>query len=347
MNMKAATLTAIGKFEVREVAVPKIRGESEVRVRIKAVGVCGSDLHYYTTGRIGSQVVRFPFVVGHESSGIVEQVGRRVKNVKVGQRVAIDPAVSCGRCDQCQAGREHTCRHLRFMGAPGQMEGAMQEYVVIDGRNCFPMKASMTFDQGALSEPLAIAVYSVDRSDASKNTNVAILGVGPIGMSIFHVLRAKGIGHVYVTDKINERLAYSRRLRPRWSGNPDEVDVVKEINRRESLQPDIVYECSGSPEAIVQGIQLLKPGGRLVIVGIPEVDDIAFPIHELRRKEITILNIRRQVHCTKKAIALIAGRKVAMDSLVTHHFALEETQRAFDLVSSYRDGVMKAIINLD
>jgi L-iditol 2-dehydrogenase len=345
--MKAATLAAKGRFDIHEVPVPKIQNDTDVLVRIKTVGVCGSDIHYYTTGRIGSQVVQYPFVVGHESAGIVEQVGRKVKAVKVGQRVAIDPAVSCGKCDQCKAGREHTCRHLRFMGAPGQMEGSMQEYVVIRGRNCFPLKTQMTFDQGALSEPLAIAVYSVERSALSRKSNVAILGVGPIGMSVFHVLRTKGVGRVYVTDKIAERLAFAGRLKPAWVGNPERVDIVKEIEDQDPLQLDSVYECSGSPEAIAQGVQLLKPGGQLVIVGIPEVDDISLPIHELRRKEISIINIRRQVHCTSKAIDLLAKRKIKMDSLVTHHFPLEETQRAFDLVSTRKDGVMKAIITLD
>ncbi len=345
--MKAASLVAEGRFEIQEVPVPEICLDTEVLVRIKAVGVCGSDLHYYTTGRIGSQVVVYPFIAGHEAAGIVEQVGRKVRNVRIGQRVAIDPAVSCGKCDQCKAGREHTCRHLRFMGAPGQKEGAMQEYVVTGARNCFPLQSSMTFDRGVLSEPLAIAAYSVERSSAGKKSRVAILGAGPIGMSVFHVVRSKGIGPVYVTDKTNERLVYAERLKPAWTGNPDQCDIVKEVERREPLQLDIVFECSGSPEAIAQGIQLLKPGGQLVVVGIPEVDDIPFPIHELRRKEITIVNIRRQVHCTQKAIDLLAKKKVTMDSLVTHHFPLMETQRAFELVRRRDDGVMKAVITLD
>lgn len=345
--MKAALLTGIGQFETRQVSDPNIVNGTDVLVRIKAVGVCGSDMHYYTTGRIGSQVVQFPFIAGHEAAGIVEETGRKVTRVKPGQRVAIDPAVSCGHCDQCKAGREHTCRELLFMGAPKQMEGAMREYVVISERNCFPIKKSMTYDQGALSEPLAIAVYSVEQSGLTARSKVAILGVGPIGMSVFYVLRTKKVSRVYVTDKIEERLAYSRRLKPAWAGNPDRSDIVNELTRREPLLLDIVYECSGNPDAIDQAVQLLKPGGKLVIVGIPEVDTISFPIHELRRKEITIINIRRQVRCTQKAINLLAGHTIRMDSMVTHRFSLEETHKAFNLVAGYRDGVMKAMITLD
>jgi L-iditol 2-dehydrogenase len=345
--MKATLLTGIGQFEIRQVPDPKIVNDSDVLVRIKTVGVCGSDIHYYTIGRIGSQVVQFPFIVGHETAGIVEKTGKKVTRVKAGQRIAVDPAVSCGKCDQCKAGRENTCRELRFLGAPKQLEGSLCEYVVLPEKNCFPIGESMTFEQATLAEPLSIGVYSVERSALPAKANLAILGVGPIGMSVFHVLRTRDVGHVYVTDKIEERLALSRNLNPKWAGNPNRVDVVKEISKIEPLLLDVVYECSGDPRAIAQGVGLLKPGGTLVIVGITETDEVSFPIHELRRKEITILNIRRQLHCTQKAIDLLARRKINMDSMVTHRFPLEETQKAFDLVANYRDGVMKAMILVD
>jgi L-iditol 2-dehydrogenase len=345
--MKAAVLTGIKQFEIKQVPTPEIVNDTDVLIKIKTVGVCGSDIHYYTTGRIGSQIVQYPFTIGHEGAGIVERTGSKVARVKPGQRIAIDPAVSCGNCDQCISGREHTCRKLLFLGCPKQLEGCLSEYIVLSEKCCFPINDNMTFEQAALSEPLAIGVYTVERSALPINADVAILGAGPIGMSVFHVLRTKNVGDVYITDKIEERLKFSKKLNPKWSGNPDRIDIVKEISNIEPLLLDVVYECSGDAEAIIQGIQLLKPGGTLVIVGIPETDEISFPIHELRRKEITIVNIRRQVHCTQKAIDLLDRRQVNMDSMVTHHFTLEETQKAFDLVANYRDGVMKAIISMD
>ena len=342
--MKAALLTAPGKFETRNIREPKMSRDSDVLVQIKTVGVCGSDIHYYTTGRIGSQIVQYPFVVGHEAAGIVEKVGTGVTRLNAGQRIAIDPAVSCGKCDQCKAGRENTCRDLKFLGAPGQMEGAQCEYVVLPEENCWPIKDSMTFEQATLSEPLAIAVYAVERSPLRDDDNVAILGVGPIGMSVFHVLRTKDVGDICVSDKINHRLNAADELKPAWSGNPEQTDIVKEMSGAEPTHLDIVYECAGDPKAISQGVQLLKPGGTLVIVGIPEVDEVSFPIHEMRRKELTIINVRRQNHCTQKAIDLLAHGKINMDSMVTHRFLLDETQKAFDLVANYRDGIMKAMI---
>ena len=345
--MRAALLTRLKQFEIGQVPTPEIVNDTDVLIRIKTVGVCGSDVHYYTSGRIGSQIVQFPFIIGHEAAGAVERTGRGVTRVNAGQRIAIDPAVSCGHCDQCKAGRENTCRELLFLGCPKQLEGSLCEYVVLPEKCCFPIYESMTFDQATLSEPLAIAVYSVERSSLPVNANVAILGAGPIGMSVFHVLRTKNIGDVYLTDRIEDRLRFSQRLKPKWSGNPDRTDIVKDISKLEPLLLDVVFECSGSQEVIAQAIQLLKPGGTLVIVGITETDEISFPIHELRRKEITIVNIRRQVHCTQKALDLLDRRQVVMDSMATHHFRLEETQKAFDLVADYKDGVMKAIISID
>lgn len=344
--MKAALLIGIRKFEIRDIPVPKIIKDTDVLVKIKTVGICGSDIHYYTTGRIGSQIVQFPFVIGHEAAGIVEKTGEKVTRVKPGQKIAIDPAVSCGHCDQCLSGRENTCRELLFLGCPAQLDGSLAEYIVTDERSCFPIKDEMTFDQATISEPLAIGVYSVERSMIPQNANAAILGVGPIGMSVFHVLRAKNVGNVFVTDKLDQRLEFCKMLNPKFTGNPAKSDIVKRISEIEQLMMDVVYECSGDPAAIAQGIQLLKPGGTLVIVGIPEVDDITFPIHELRRKEITIVNIRRQVNCTQKALDLLADGKVNLDSMATHHFALDEIQTAFELVANYRDGVMKAMITL-
>ena len=344
--MKAALLNGIRQFEIQQIPDPEITHDTDVLIRIRMVGVCGSDIHYYTTGRIGSQIVQFPFIIGHEAAGIVQRTGKKVTRVKPGQSIAIDPAVSCGHCDQCRAGRQNTCRELLFLGCPKQLQGALCEYIVLRENCCFPTNERMTFEQAVLSEPLAIAVYAVERSHLPARANVAILGAGPIGMSVFHVLRTKNVGDVYITDKIPARLEFSQQLNPRWCGNPDRTDIVKEISNIEPLLLDVVYECSGDMAAFDQAVKLLKPGGTLTIVGIPEIDEIPFPIHDLRRKEITVINIRRQAHCTQKAIDLLERRQINMQAMVTHHFPLEETRYAFDLVADYRDGVMKAMISV-
>jgi L-iditol 2-dehydrogenase len=344
--MQAALLTALRRFEIRQVPDPKIVNDDDVLIRIATVGVCGSDIHYYTKGRIGSQVIPFPFAIGHEASGVVEATARSVTRVQAGQRIAIDPALSCGCCDQCRAGRENTCRSLLFLGCPGQLSGCLCEHVVLPERCCYPIDNSMTFEQATLSEPLAIALYAVERSQLAARASVAILGAGPIGMSVLHALRTKVHRRIFVTDKIDERLKHAQALSPAWCGNPRQHNIAKEIQNREPSLLDVVYECSGDQEAIVQAIGLLKPGGSLMLIGIPESDTIPFPVHELRRNEITIVNIRRQAHCTAKALAALQCNRINLDALVTHRFHFNQIQEAFDLVAGYRDGVMKAIISI-
>jgi len=342
--MKAALLTAIQRFEIRTVPAPSIARENDVLIKMNAVGICGSDIHYYADGKIGDQTISFPFTLGHEGAGTVEQTGEKVTRVRPGDRIAIDPAVSCGHCDQCCAGRENTCRNLLFLGCPGQLEGCLSEYIVLPEKCCFPISDTLLFEHAVISEPLAIALYAVGQSPALSGAKVAVLGAGPIGMAVLNVLKLKNTAAIYVTDAIEERVAFAQRYDPAWCGNARNADVVKEIAEREPLLLDVVYECCGKAEALLQAIELLKPGGTLVIIGIPGIDSISFPMHSLRRKEITVKNIRRQNKCTRKAITLLGNAINNFEPFVTHRFSLEQTPEAFDCVAQYRDGVMKAVI---
>jgi L-iditol 2-dehydrogenase len=342
--MKSAALTAIKRFEIRTVPAPAVVRGNDVLIKMKAVGICGSDIHYYTCGRIGDQIIRFPHVVGHEGAGTVEKTGDNVVRVRPGDRIAIDPAVSCGRCDQCCAGRENTCRNLAFLGCPGQMEGCLCEYIVLPDKCCFPISDTMSFEQALLSEPLAIALYAVEKAPVLPGVKAAVLGAGPIGMSVFSALKLKNTGAIYITDVIEERVAFANKYGPSWCGNAHTVDAVKEISEREPLLLDVVYECCGKTEALLQAVELLKPGGTLAVIGIPETDAIPFPVHSLRRKEITIKNIRRQNGCTGKALLLLDTTMKNLGGLVTHRFPIEQIPEAFDLAANYRDGVMKAVI---
>lgn len=339
-------LKGIREAIIAEVPDPELVNEDDVLIRMKAVGVCGSDVHYYATGRIGSQIVKYPFRVGHECAGVVEKIGSAVKLIKPGDRVAIEPAISCGECDQCTAGRHHTCRKLLFLGCPGQIEGCLSEFIVMPERCCFLIKDSMTFEQGALSEPLAIGCYAVKKAQPVQGKSIGILGAGPIGLSVLLPTLHNGAGRIYVTDKIDERLAVAAKAGACWTGNPDRIDVVDEICRAEPAQLDIVFECCGQQEALDQAVEMLKPGGTLVIIGIPQVDRISFSIDLLRRKEISVRNIRRQVDCVQTALDIIDNADIDVDFMVTHRFSLEDSVKAFDLVEQYGDGVVKAMITM-
>jgi L-iditol 2-dehydrogenase len=325
----------------------KIKDPGDVLIKIKRVGICGSDVHYFTLGRIGNQVVAYPFTVGHEASGIIQETGNAVKNLKPGDRVAIDPALPCWKCDQCKAGRHHTCRHLKFLGNPGQAEGALSEYIVMPETSCYPVPENLSMEQAVVSEPLAIGLYSVKKSEITENKKIGILGFGPIGMSVFLSARYFNIKDIYVTDKINERLNIAANSGASWTGNPDKTNIVKDILNLEPLQLDVVFECCGKQEAVDQAIDLLKPGGKLMIIGIPDFDYWSLSVGKTRRKEITIINVRRQVECTKLALDLMAGGKINVEHMITHHFAFGDTEKGFEMASGYKDGVMKAIIDID
>lgn len=342
--MKAAVLTDIRTIEIREVPESTLQTDTDVLLRIAAVGLCGSDLQYYSTGRIGSDVVRFPFIIGHECVAVVEKSGRDVRNFKPGDRVAVDPAVSCGKCDQCLQGRPNTCRNLLFLGCPGQLDGSLAEFIVMPESNCYPLAERTDTKHGILAEPLSIGIYAIGLLGKSAVSSIAILGAGPIGLSVGLTAKDIGIQKIYMTDKIDDRLEAAQKAGATWTGNPDRPDIVEKIMEIEPPGLDAVFECCGDQEALDQAVALLKPGGKLMIVGIPETDLIKFDVHRLRRKEITVHNVRRQNGCIPAAIDFIARKKSDLNFLVTHSFRLEETQRAFELVENYRDGVIKAII---
>jgi L-iditol 2-dehydrogenase len=344
--MKAAVLTGIRQMQIQDVPKPTIKQDSDVLLKIEVVGVCGSDVHYYETGRIGSQIVQYPFIVGHECAATVEAVGRAVTEVKVGQQVVVEPAVSCNQCPQCKMGRENTCYNLRFLGTPGQGGGCLCEYIVMPEECCLAIDGKLAFEQGALCEPVTIGVYSVKQAGCVKGLDIAVLGAGPIGLSCFLVAKAENANTCYITEKIEERVAVAKKAGATWVGNPDKQDIVKEILQQNPLGVDVVFECAGEQETIDQAVELLRPGGKMILVGIPRVERISLVIDKIRRKEIILVNIRRQNKCTQECIDLMASGKINADFMITHRFKFAQTQEAFDMVAEYRDGVVKALIEL-
>ena len=346
--MKTMVLTGIRQMEMVERPVPEIIHSTDVLIKMEIVGVCGSDIHYYTSGKIGSQIVNYPFTVGHEGAGQVIEVGEDVRHVKIGDRIAIEPAMPCFKCDQCLAGRPHTCRKLKFLGCPGQAEGCLSEYIVMPETSCFPIPSDMTYEEAAISEPLAIGVYAARMAQMDfKNKTIGILGFGPIGMSVLLALKAKGATKVYVTDKIEARLDIARKSGAIMTVNSNHENVVAKIEEMEPALLDIVFECCGQQEAAIQAIEILKPGGKLLIIGIPEFDNWSFSVDNLRRKEICIQNIRRQNHSLEETLELLGTKSVDISLMPTHHFKFEKTKEAFDLVAGYKDGVMKAMIHME
>ena len=345
--VKTALLTAIRTIELQEMAEPEITAPLDVKLRVLTVGVCGSDMHYYREGRIGDQIVEFPWALGHELSAIVEQTGDQVTRVKVGDMVAVDPLVWCGKCDQCKAGRVYTCRDQVFMGCPGQLGGAVSQYVVLPEACCYRVPDGMTADQAAMAEPLSIAIWAVKLAGDIAGKSIAILGSGPIGLSVMMVAKCAGAGKVYMTDIRDYRCELATRLGADWTGNPETFDIVAAINTAELLGVDIAFECAGEQSTIDQAVELIAPAGQIVLVGIPELDRLSFDMNLMRRKEIRVQNVRRQSHCVDEAIEIIRSKMIDVDGLISHHFPIERSADAFEIVADYKDNVVKAMIDVN
>ncbi|MFA5422944.1 MAG: alcohol dehydrogenase catalytic domain-containing protein [Phycisphaerae bacterium] len=344
--MKAVQLTAIRRLEIAELPKPQIENDDEVLVRVKAVGVCGSDVHYYAQGRIGTNKVQFPYRIGHECSGIVEQTGSKVTRVKVGDEVTVNPAQSCGRCEQCRMGRENTCRNLKFLGTPGEGPGCLCEYIIMPQSSLFDVTGKMTLETAVLCEPFTIGLYAVQQAGIKNGNTVAIFGAGPIGLSCMVAAKTAGAARIYVTEKISARIKAAKEHGAVWAGNPDEQDVAGAILSQEPNGVDVALECAGQQNTLDEAVSVLRPGGVLALVGIPVFEKFSFSAEAIRRKEITIVNIRRQNRCDEKAIKLITSGRVKIDFMLTHRFELAEICKAFEIVESYRDGVIKAVIEL-
>ncbi len=344
--MKVAHFTAPKKLEIVDLPKPTLHQPDAALLRIERVGVCGSDVHYYTDGRIGDQVLVYPATLGHECAGTVVEVGAEVAHLRPGQRVAVDPALVCGVCDQCRQGRSNTCRNLRFMGSPGEALGAVAEYRVVPAVNCFPIPEPMTLDEAVLVEPLSVSLHAVRLARVSPATRIAIIGLGPIGLGVLLCAKAIAPCTIYATDLLDERLELARQCGADWTGSANNNTATAAILKREPGGVDLVFECAGDPLCIDDAQQMLAPGGTLMLVGIPPTDRLIFNVHRMRRKELTFKSVRRQRDCVGPIIEMMAAGRIDARRMLSHRFPLDRIADAFELVARYGDGVIKALVDL-
>ena len=343
--MKAAFLIDKKRLEIREVPVP-VPKRGEVLIRLKAVGICGSDLHYYRNGHIGNEVITKPHILGHEASGEVVSLGEEVTQIRAGQKVAIEPSISCGHCETCLSGRQNICLNIRFLGLPPTL-GAFREYITIPEENLYPLPESMSYEEGVMLEPLAIGIHAVELSKMNPADTIAILGCGTIGLSVLSVVKACGAGKILVTDLLEPRLAMAKKLGADYVLNAKREDVASSILKLTGKRgADIIFESAGEQETLNQAVKIAFNGGKIMIIGSPEEESFSFPAHIARRKELTIQNVRRSLRAVGKGIRLIQKKSLNLLPLITHHFPLEKIGEAFKLANSYQDGVIKVIIEM-
>lgn len=346
--MKAARLYGPKDIRIDEVPSPPTPGPGEALLRVTATGICGSDLHSYMDARIGDTALESPLVLGHEFAGEVIACGSGASDgddapLAEGRRVAVDPATPCHRCEFCERGHPNLCRRLHFCGLWPD-DGSLREFMIVPSRSCFPLPDSIDDVEGALLEPLGIALHAADLAHLRVAETAAILGAGPIGLLILKIALLAGAGPVFVTDRLPWRLELARR----FGGVPIDIrhqDPVQAIARETGERGvDVVFEAAWGAETVTQSAELACLGGRLVLVGIPSGDALTMRASPARRKGLTVKFSRRMKHTYPRALSLVTSGAVSFDGLVSHRFPLERAPEAFAKNLGYLDGIVKAVI---
>jgi L-iditol 2-dehydrogenase len=331
--VKSVRLHGTGNLQVHDEPLP-VAGVGEKLVRIKSVGVCGSDLHWFSEGSIGDAKLDHPLVLGHEFAGETED----------GRRVAIDPAIACGHCEYCEQGHPNLCDNMIFAGH-GEHDGAMREYASYPDRCLFPIPGSLSFADGAMLEPLGIAIHTVDLGKLKAGMTVGVFGCGPIGLLIIQMAKLSGTANIIATDKLEHRVEAAKRFGASQAylvGDNSQLSQIRAATQGPGV--DIAFEAAGAQAAIDDAFAAVRPGGKVILAGIPDDDRTFFSASVARRKGLTIKLVRRMKHTYPRAIELVSKGLVDVRSLVTHRFPLAEAREAF-AVAERREG-LKIIIEV-
>ena len=341
--MRAAQLVAHRQIE--EVQIPQERdpGPGEVTVRIRACGICGSDLHWWAEGGVGAKVAQYPCILGHEPAGEIVAVGPGVTSHNVGHRVAVEPALTCGQCEFCRAGRHNLCTSATFLSSSGA-PGLYREYCTIPAHNADPLPAHFTYEQATLVEPLSVIVHVLEVAPIAQGDTVAILGAGSIGMLAAAVAKHAGASHVYIADQVPHRLAMARRM-----GAGTAVDIkdfsAAVLDGTAGRGADVVIDAAAKPQTVQAGLAVARRGAQFVLVGIPSQRHMPFDFHLAMSKELRVQTIFRANQGGHRAIELLASGAVPT-ALLSHSLPLSQTQQAFELLEAYADGGGKVVITL-
>ena len=330
--LHAAFDARVAPFNLRE-GLP-----GETLLDVAAVGLCGSDLHYYKDGGIGAAAIVAPFVPGHEFSGVLtEDVPER--GLKRGALVAVDPNQACGNCEQCRAGHPNLCPNVRFIGAPPH-DGAMTERLWVPKDLLVPLPDGLDPVDAVMLEPLGVAVHAIDLAKPGLLESVTLIGCGPIGLLILQVLRVAGAGEIFAVDPLPHRreealsLGADRALAS--------LEDLRSVTGGEGTS--LVMEATNSPHGFRDAVLAARIGGRIVLVGIPDGDTYTFPAADARRRGLKIKFARRMGEVYPRAIRLVSSGRVDVRSMIKHTFALEDAPRAFQLHAENAPGMIKSII---
>lgn len=340
--MRSVPLVAPKRLEVVEAPMPDGPRAGEILVRMRAVGLCGSDLHWWADGRIHSTPARYPQVLGHEPVGEVVEVGAGVHGVRVGDRVSLEPSLTCGHCEFCISGRHNLCVSSRFMGGP-EAAGFLRDYVTVPAHNADPIPAGLTWNEATLMEPVAVWVHVYQLAAPRMQQTVAVLGCGPIGLIGIAMARNAGC-RVLACDRVPHRVEMAIRAGAEVATAPEDFREAVHQGTR-GMGADVVYDAAGAPETIHLGLQAAKAGGRFILIGIPTPLRFEVDLHMAMAKELNLQMMKRSNHQGRAAARLLEEAVIPLD-LLTHTLPLERAQEGFELAHEYRDGVGKVVFEL-
>lgn len=341
--MRAAVLHAPHDLRVEAVAVPRV-GPDDVLVRVRACGVCASDVHYFETGAIGRYVVKSPMIVGHEAAGDIVAVGERVIALQPGARVAIEPGVSCGRCAFCKAGRYNLCPDVAFYATP-PVDGAMAEYAVIRADCAHAIPDSVSYEQAALVEPLSVGIHAARLTNVQPGMTVLVLGAGPVGLLAAVAAQHAGAEQVLIGDIYRERLATADRLGVTAAIDVRTNDLARAVDSLTDGQgADVMLDTSGNRAALENAPALMRRGGAIAIIGLPEDDAVTYRMNTVVDKELGIHGVFRYANTFPAGVSLVASGRYPVDSIVTDCLALDQIEQAMHIVSHQKARAIKVMI---
>jgi len=342
--MKALVLEKAGQLSLRDIYIEEHFGVDDVRIKVHTVGICGSDVHYYRHGAIGPFVVKHPMVLGHEASGTVIEIGNGVKHLKVGDRVCMEPGIPDPNSKATRLGMYNLDPSVRFWATP-PVHGCLRETLVHPGMFVFKLPDNVGFDEGALTEPLAVGVHAVRKARIKPGDMAVVVGAGTIGIVTAMAAMAGGCGKVIVADVVQEKLDLATSLGMiAVNAIRDDLNViVAEVT--EGWGADVIFEASGSEAAVSRVFEPLCPGGRVVFIGMPP-HPVPVDIVSAQVKEARIETIFRYAHAYPGAIRLIESGKVNLKPLVTDRYRFEDSIKAFEYAANPRPSSVKTVIEL-
>lgn len=343
--MRVAELIAVRQLRLVERAISG-PAPGEVQVRVHAVGVCGSDLHYYREGGIGETRCIFPMVLGHEPAGTVVRVGTGVTGWAPGDRVAMEPAVYCYHCEFCRTGRRNVCANIGFLGQPGQ-DGFFRDNVNLPAANLLPLSNNLSFHQGTMVEPLAVALHSMQFVSLQAGETAAVFGAGPIGLMTIAVLKLAGASRIWAVEPVSHRRRMALEMGADAALDPSAVDPATQIRadtRKRGV--DVAIDCATKGDSVNQCLRAVRNAGRVVITGIPTGARVDLEFHQMRRKELALFNVRRSNREPEKALQLLCSQPARFAPIITHVQPLEQIGPAFCMLEQYADGVGKLVIEM-